>query len=648
MCGFAGFWGGEWDQNNSVINHQLDKMADAMIHRGPDSSGIWINREDKIAFTHRRLAVLDLTESGAQPMSSKNQRYTIAYNGEIYNHLDLRVDLIAKGFKFRGHSDTETLLACFEEYGLEKTLTKLNGMFAFALYDAKEKSIFLARDRIGEKPLYYGWNDNTFFFGSELGSINAHDNFRGKIDRNSIASFLRYNYIPTPYSIYKKIYKLIPGTFLKIDINKPSHRNKNLPSPKTYWSLDEAISNKPNGFEVGDDAAMINSLESLLLDSISKQMISDVPLGVFLSGGIDSSTITAMMQSISGKPIDSFTIGFEEDEFNEAGYSKKIANYLGTNHHELYIAEKDTLDIIPKIQSIYSEPFADASQIPTILVSRLARKEVTVSLSGDGGDELFGGYNRYILSQKYQTMVNYAPLSLRKEISRRIINSNQNGILMKLASKVTPFSNPIEKLQKIGNVLTKDSCDEIYLNLTSMWNNPSKVVIDSAERDPSYSLDFANNQFDEYSKRMMYWDTLSYLPDDILTKVDRAAMSTSLETRIPFLDYRLIEFSWNLPNQFKIRNGKGKWILRELLYNYIPKKLIDRPKMGFAIPLDSWIRVPLNDWCHELLSPRKIKEQGFFDPIEIKKKHNEHLSGDKNWGNHLWSILMFQSWLEDK
>ena len=647
MCGICGFvdLSNRYDQ----LKRQriISEMTNTLIHRGPDDEGYWHDKEKGVSLGHRRLSIVDLSSHGSQPMLSNSGRYVIVFNGEIYNHLLLRKELIKSdnNISWLGYSDTETLLACIDTWGIEKSIQKSSGMFAVAIFDIKENNLFLVRDRMGEKPLYYGFQNGVFLFGSELKAINKHPDSLRDIDRNAVALQFRYSYIPTPYSIYKGIKKLKAGTILKINLSKSNIIKEILEEPKTYWSLEDAVINSQKNIYTGSSIEAINDLDGLLGKSVRDQMVADVPLGAFLSGGIDSSLIVSLMQSQSSMPIETFTIGFNEGDYNEAIFAKKIAKHLGTNHTELYVSSNDALSVVDNLPQIYDEPFSDSSQIPTYLISEMTKKNVTVSLSGDAGDELFGGYNRYLWTRKIWSRMKYMPISLRKFISYGIDSvspSVWNRILRQMVD--TPQSG--DKMHKLSSILASSSAEECYLNLISHWNSSDNIVIGA--NNISTSLTDINNHldFDSIEEKMMYLDSISYLPDDILSKIDRASMSVSLETRVPFLNHHVVEFANTLPLSMKIKDGESKWILRQLLYKYIPKDLIERPKMGFGMPIDIWLRGPLRDWAESLIEESRIKKEGFLNYEPIRKKWIEHISGKRNWQYHLWDILMFQAWLE--
>lgn len=638
MCGIAGWLG------SVVATEVVARIGDALVHRGPDDGGSWVDADAGVGLLHRRLSILDLSPAGHQPMASVGGRYVIVFNGEIYNHLDLRDAL--GGVPWRGHSDTETLLAACEAWGIEKTLAQCVGMFAFALWDRHMRTLTLARDRLGEKPLYYGWQHGVFMFASELKAMRAHPAFEGEVDRDVLTLFLRHNYVPAPYSIYRGISKLPPGMYCQIGLNSTSV------VMKTYWSVRAAAEQGQKNRFAGSDEEAREALESVLMQSVRGQMLADVPLGAFLSGGVDSSTVVALMQKHSARPVKTFTIGFDEEAYNEAEHAHAVARHLGTEHTELYVKPQEAQAVIPLLPGLYDEPFADSSQIPTYLVSRLAREHVTVSLSGDGGDELFGGYNRYFWAQDIWRRVGWLPQSVRAGIAGVLTSmppTTWNSAFKRLERFLPAnlrHANPGDKLHKLADILAVRCPEEIYWGLVSHWKQPAQVVKGGAE--PTTVLTDANEWADvpDLTHRMMYLDTVSYLPDDILTKVDRAAMGVSLETRVPLLDHRVLEFAWSLPLSMKVRGGQSKWLLRQVLYRHVPKELIERPKMGFGIPLDVWLRGPLRAWAEGLLNPSRLEREGFFQSEPIQQKLREHLSGRRNWSYYLWDVLMFQAWLE--
>lgn len=651
MCGIAGFLDVNAAQSSETLEAHTRRMIGTLTHRGPDGFGVWVDPRVGIAVGHRRLAVLDLSESGRQPMVSACGRYVISFNGEIYNFEKLREELAAEraALDWRGHSDTEVLLGAISHWGLEGAIRRSIGMFAIALWDRTDRLLHLVRDRMGEKPLYYGWAGDVFLFGSELKALRAHPAWRGEIDRSALTLYLRYNYVPAPYSIYRGIRKLLPGTILTIPADgRPHHDRPPIASP--YWSLDviaRAGAADPFG---GDEVAAESRLEELLKQSIRGQMVADVPVGIFLSGGIDSSTMVALMQSQSDRPVKTFTIGFHEEAYDEAAHARTVARHLGTDHHELYVSPEDALGVIPRLPQIYDEPFADSSQVPTYLVCQLARRQVTVSLSGDGGDELFGGYNRYFWGRKIWRSIGWMPPALRRSAAAllRALSHNHGETVLGRLGPVLPSAlrvrNPGDKLQKLADVLAVVGPDEMYRRLISHWKNPAEIVIGGSEPPPTHAAD--NARFPDFTHRMMFQDAIGYLPDDILVKVDRAAMAVSLETRVPMLDHRVVEFAWSLPLSMKIRHDRGKWLLQKVLHRHVPKQYVERPKTGFGVPIDGWLRGPLRDWAEALLDESRLRAQGFFDPVPIRTKWHEHCAGRRNWQYYLWDILMFQAWLE--
>lgn len=648
MCGITGVF-----KSSGIDEQVLEAMCAALEHRGPNSKGVWLCSSRSLALGHSRLAILDLSDAGQQPMLSQCRRYVIAFNGEIYNHLSLREQLAETGFdiSWRGHSDTETLLECFSKWGVEKTLVQTVGMFAIALWDTEQKVLTLTRDRVGEKPLYWGWSGDTLLFGSELKALKVHPAFKPEVDRNALTLLLRHCYIPAPYSIYRGIGKLMPGHWVSIPLGGGVElAKKALPQP--YWTINQVVERGLNQPFSGSPEVAVDALENRLTESIGEQMLSDVPLGAFLSGGIDSSTVVSLMQAQSSRPVKTFTIGFQEGGYNEAVHASEVAKHLGTEHHELYVSSRDALSVIPKLPEIYCEPFGDSSQIPTFLVSCIAKQDVTVALSGDGGDELFGGYNRYVAAQKVWGPVQKLPPFVRSMAASglRALTPAQWDKLFEKLKPVLPrklqLAIPGEKARKLSEVLSLTDGHAFYRQLTSHWTDPGSIVIGGSEPETLITNPNAWPDTDCLEHAMMAMDAQTYMADDILTKVDRAAMAVSLETRVPMLDHRVIELAWQMPLEYKIRNGQGKWLLRQVLYRHVPKELIERPKMGFGIPLDSWLRGPLRDWAESLLCEHRLREEGFFHAGPIRAMWQEHLSGAQNWQYHLWNVLMFQAWLE--
>lgn len=652
MCGIVGLFRSSVATDS--FQSELMGMISTLDHRGPDDHGSWIDSKLGVGLGHRRLAVIDLSPLGHQPMLSACSRYVMVFNGEIYNHLELRKELEKAGVRtaWRGHSDTETLLSCIVAWGLRKTLDHAVGMFALALWDRQEQRLSLARDRLGEKPLYYGWFGGMFGFASELKALREHAKFQNSIDRNALDLYFQYSYVPSPYSIYRNIYKLEPGCILSSSLQDLSRIcAQALRAPhvhdsfkiERFWSLEHAVRNAQSE-PIDDEAHAIERLEKVLRESIQLQCIADVPLGAFLSGGIDSSTIVALMQTQTSQPIQTYTIGFEEAEYNEAQFASAVAQSLGTDHFELTLTEKDAQNVIPALPGIYSEPFADSSQIPTHLVARMASSSVKVALSGDAGDELFGGYNRYVWAHRVWKMfgplpapARYAICALLQGIPKPVLNLMGTGI------KVNRLSEKVSKL--IERLNGAESIETLYKNLVSEWASQS-LVLRSEPLPTALDLSHWVETLGPTEERMMAWDTLTYLPDDILHKVDRASMAVSLEARAPFLDHRVVEFAWRLPLSMKIRNGHSKWALRQVLYKHVPTELIDRPKTGFALPIGDWLRGPLKDWAADLLDPAKLESQGYLNTKLIQDTWAEHLKGSRDCTSALWSVLMYQAWFE--
>jgi len=645
MCGLAGYLGrssGDPPGRQSAI---LRQMGDSLRHRGPDGGAQWADAEQGIGFAHRRLAVVELSAAGDQPMFSPSGRYVLIFNGEIYNHLEIRDRLRDEGHSidWKGHCDTETLLAACEAWGIGQTLERTIGMFAFAVWDRRERELTLARDRLGEKPLYYGWQGTgagaAFLFGSELKALRCHPAFAAEVDRDALALYMRHGYIPAPHSIYRGIGKVPPGTCLVVSRERPEGRLQ------AYWSAAEAVARGVSDPLDLSPKEAVDGLEKLLLDAVGKQLMSDVPLGAFLSGGIDSSTIVALMQAQSTQPVKTFTIGFDEAGFNEAAHAQAVAGHLGTDHTELYVSPNDALDVIPRLPAIYDEPFADSSQLPTFMVAELARRRVTVALSGDGGDELFGGYEKYARAAGLWSRIGFMPVSVRRAAGAAIRLApkpvwNRVG---RLAGLSVRHSTAGDAVHKGARLLGASSAAELCVRIGDRWNGDG-VVLGGSEPETLFSRPDAIAG-DGAVHAMMALDLQTYLPDDILVKVDRAAMAVSLETRVPFLDPRVVEYAWRLPLDLKLRGGRTKWVTRELLHRYVPETLVERPKMGFSVPVDSWLRGPLKDWAEDLLAERRLREQGYFRPDRIRSAWKAHLSGQANLQAQLWTVLMFQSWL---
>ncbi|MGY2313642.1 asparagine synthase (glutamine-hydrolyzing) [Pseudomonas sp. SDO5522_S412] len=627
MCGFSGFFAAV--PLGDGANDILAAMGNAIYSRGPDDAGIWSDASLGIGLSHRRLAIVDLSAAGHQPMHSSSGRFVMAFNGEIYNHLSLRSLLNAErdGLCWQGHSDTETLLACFEHWGIGKTLRATVGMFAIALWDTQERQLILARDRLGEKPLYWGWHNDVLLFGSELKALKVHPAFSANIDRGALALYLRHNYVPAPYSIYQGIEKLLPGHYVAISLGQ-KRASVNLTS---YWSFNAVVEAGLENPLQADTKTVIDTLENQLDESVSMQMLADVPLGAFLSGGVDSSLVVSLMQKLSPRPVKTFTIGFSEDGFNEAEHALAVSRHLHTEHSEIYIQAQDAMNIIPELPRIYCEPFADSSQIPTFLVSQMARQHVTVALSGDAGDELFGGYNPYRFAPRIWSKVSKVPYGLR-----RVAASS----LRKLALKGKP--------EKLVHILDCGNREEFYRQLVSHWKNPMSAVISGSEKPTLLNTPAKWPTTARFEEWMMAMDAQTYMVDDILVKVDRAAMANSLETRVPLLDHRVVELAWRIPLDMKIRGGVGKWALKEVLYRHVPRELIERPKKGFSIPIAAWLRGPLRDWSETLLDEKRLQREGFFQSSVIRDIWDQHLIGRVDHSSKLWGVLMFQAWLEEQ
>jgi asparagine synthase (glutamine-hydrolysing) len=648
MCGIVGFFTPEPSPEAPQI---LRRMNDTIAHRGPDAQGHWFDPTCGVALAHRRLAIVDLSAEGQQPMHSASGRYTIVFNGEVYNFQRIRAELEPLGHRFRGHSDTEVMLAAFEQWGIAASLRRFVGMFAFGLWDAQQRELTLARDRLGKKPVYYSLTNGRLIFASELKALRAFPGFDARVDRQALALYLRHMYIPAPHSIYESAGKLEAAHFMRFAARGSTVVEL---ERQCYWDatqLQAAASHAP----VSSLDEATNQLDELLHDAVDLRMIADVPLGAFLSGGIDSSLIVALMQSLSSRPVRTFTIGFNEDKYNEAHYAKAVARHLGTDHTETYLTPKETLAIIPKLPLIYDEPFADSSQIPTALVCAMARQHVTVALSGDGGDEGFGGYTRYSQARDMYGRMSHAPPWLLRSMSRNIPRVPV-ALWESLARMARPFT--LGKLRtegfgyrilRLADRLGCSTPQDLYRHLISYWSAPARLVIDGQEPSTLLANAPAKQDLDQFTEQMMLLDTLTYLPDDILVKVDRASMAVALEVRAPLLDHRVLEFAWRLPLALKLHDGRGKIVLRNLLSRYVPPELFERPKTGFGVPISRWLRGPLRDWVENLLDERRLEREGYFNPRPIRNVWHSLQTGKSDWpygGELLWGVLMFQAWLE--
>lgn len=653
MCGIAGIF-----TTDRIDPGLLARMAEAVAHRGPDDQGIWLDEGAGIGFAHRRLAILDLSPEGHQPMCSADGRYVICYNGEIYNHGEIRAELEKAGYMpeagWRGHSDTEVLLQAFAAWGIEAAVSRAVGMFALALWDRKDRLLHLVRDRFGEKPLYYGWAGRDLVFGSELKSLRCHPKFDPAIDRTALRAFAARTYVPAPRSIYRRIFKLQPGTILTLSPSALSHPLTEPPEEgkagpvrlQYYWRYRDVVR---DGLEnpIANDGEAVALLEQVLARAIKEQSFADVPVGAFLSGGIDSSTIVALYQKYSTQPVRTYSIGFEEAGFNEAEHAKAVAKQLGTIHHEHYVTMAEARDVIPSLPKMFDEPFADSSQIPTFLISRFARRDVTVALTGDGGDELFGGYNRHVIAPRLWRQLRRVPRRLRS-IAAAPLSRLPPSVWGKVSELVEGRGSPFigARIQKgLRIAQTASTFDDIYLSFLDEWSQDENPVLNG---DGQIGFDLNVGEGVSDAIRIMYCDAVSYLPDDILTKVDRASMARSLETRVPFLDHRVAALAARIPLSMKIRNGKGKHILRQLLFREAPTHLFDRPKAGFGIPVGQWIRGPLRPWAEELLEPKRMAHEGWFDPSIVQRRWQDHLAGRRDSTPALWAVLMFQAWMQEQ
>ena len=617
-------------------------MTSALRHRGPDGYGTWVSDDARVGLGHTRLSIIDLSPAGAQPMVSASGRYIVTFNGEIYNFKVLRFSLEQLGMSFRSHSDTEVLLSAFEAWGVKDTLTRLNGMFAFAVWDSEDKKLFLARDRMGIKPLYYTECNGKIMFSSELKPIAVYESKVPEISCVALTEYLRLGYVPAPLSIFDGVFKLQPGHVAEF-------HEGTMRAPEPYWQLEKAVQFGRSN-QICDAKEAADTLERAVLASVERQMVSDVPLGAFLSGGVDSTLVTALMQTSSPTKVKTFSIGFYEQDYNEAQHAAAVAHCLNTDHTELYITDGDALSVIPELPDIYDEPFADVSQIPTYLLSRLAREDVTVALSGDGGDELFAGYDRYATVSEFWKRLKQVPFPARKLIS--VLGRSVPPAAWDTISRVLPpsarYSLPGQKIHQIGRVLGSSDLSDIQRALISQWPSPESIMASECKKHATNcNYTSSSNHLDLSDiERQMVWDSKGYLADDILTKVDRATMRAGLEARVPLLDEEVVQLSWSLPIDMKLRGNESKWLLKEVLYRYVPKELMKRPKMGFGIPLDSWLRGPLREWATSNLSSNLLHEQGFFDPDQVNFVWRQHLNCKVNFAGPIWTLLMFQLWLE--
>ncbi len=642
MCGIAGV---VTSRGEKVDRARLTAMTDILTHRGPDASGYWLSPSGEVGLGHRRLSILDLSPAGAQPMASASGRYTVAYNGEIYNFLALRTELEKQGATFRGHSDTEVMLTAFDRYGIVQALSRLDGMFAIAVWDEAEQSLTLIRDRIGIKPLYYRHANGELSFASELRPIVTLQRKLPAISPQALNEYLRLGYVPAPLSIFENIHKLPPGTYI-------TYHNGKLSEPQKYWNLTQ-IARTSMEHSFTDEKEALTALDAGLRKSVASHMVADVPLGAFLSGGIDSSSVVALMQAKCTRPVKTFTIGFEDAAFNEAKHAAAVAKHLGTEHHELYITDADARAVIPSLPDMYDEPFADVSQIPTFLVSKLARGEVTVSLSGDGGDELFAGYNRYLFVTAFWQKLQYMPASLRRAVGYILASPSADAWdrVFRLLGPILPTrlkpAMPGEKMHKVARTVSATTIHELQRRLISQWMLPEQALTAPYKTAAPFLKHFSNDIADlPPVTQQMLWDAQTYMVDDILTKVDRASMRVGLEARVPLLDHHIVELAFRIPLNMKLRDGQGKWLLKQMLYQYVPKELIERPKMGFGVPVDAWLRGPLREWAEEYLAEDRLRREGHFDATTIRQKWLAHREGSANHGGMLWTVLMFQLWYE--
>jgi asparagine synthase (glutamine-hydrolysing) len=646
MCGFAGLLIAP-DVERRDLEDRARAMTEPIVHRGPDDLGTWADSESGVAFGFRRLAIIDLSEQGHQPMHSATGRFVIVFNGEVYNHGALRAELQSAGCSFRGHSDTEVILAAFERYGVRRAVPRFIGMFAMAVWDRRERCLHLIRDRLGIKPLYVHVGRGAILFGSELKALLADRTVEPRLDRAALASYFRYMYVPAPHTIYRDTYKLLPGHILTL-----RNATESLPRSEAFWSVEEAAARGEASRFTGSDEEAVSELEALLSDAVRLRMEADVPLGALLSGGIDSSVVVALMQRASERPVRTYTIGFDRSEYDESRHAASVARHIGTDHTELQLTARDALDIVPRLPDMYDEPHADPSQIPTYLVCELARRHVTVALSGDGGDEVFGGYNRYSHGQRWLSHAERTPQALRHMAGAGIRAVSPPGWdrIFAAVAPVLPARRRGrlmgEKLHKIAALLNEDSAATRYRSLCSAWQSPASLVRDAREPEGAIERILGPDATTPLAERMMLADQLQYLPDDLLAKLDRASMAVSLEARVPLLDHRVVEFGWRLPLRMKIRDGVSKWILRQVLHRHVPRELVERPKMGFSVPIAHWMRGSLRPWVEELFTNEALSVDGVLDARVVQREWQQLLAGHDSNAFAIWSVVMFQAWRE--
>jgi asparagine synthase (glutamine-hydrolysing) len=641
VCGFAGFIDLERRLSPTERDRVAQAMADAIEHRGPDDWGSHIESDAELVLSFRRLSIIDLTSAGHQPMVSASGRSVIVFNGEIYNAREMAKDLVAAGHRFRGRSDTEVIIEGFERWGVHNVLPRLVGMFAIAWFDRRNRRLTLVRDRLGKKPVYFGRVGGTFFFGSQLKSFFAHPYWRPEIDRTSVAAFMRYGYVPAPRSIYAGVESLRPAECIHVDVVSGRTVGRGL-----YWNLREIAAEAQRSVRRIGDAEAKAEFTAILSEAVKQRLVSDVPLGAFLSGGIDSSTIVALMQSMHARPIKTFSIGFEESEYDESRHAAAVARHIGTEHHELIVRPDDALATVPLIPEYYDEPFADPSQVPTYLLCKLTRQHVAVALSGDGGDELLAGYRRYILANEVLACIRAIPQSLRPLVAGLLHRAPD--IAWRWLESFVPRrygSSPLAgRMHRLARLVGERVEERVFQGIVGQWPEPQQLVRGVTYEDDPIWTGALSNEFPDTMRRFQMLDTLTYLPSDILVKVDRASMGVALEARVPMLDHRVVEYTLGLPSEMLVRNGETKWLLRQVLYDHVPRALVNRPKTGFMMPIDQWLRGSLRSWAEDLLDPKRMNEIGILDPTPIRKAWREHLSGQFNWQYRLWCVLMFEAW----